>query len=266
MSLRRCGVPDFGLSDIHAGRADGDKALDMLRKAIFKAAPSAAGDLDAAVPAFLRELFEIRKSLTSVSPDECFLLFCQTFLESASEAKIAWVKQLLATMAPESATAPNSAKTAATTTTSDLKRFLRRSGVSVPPSEERLRSLALDACSTHLDSARDCSDPALALAAMALTVCPERARDEAVKGRELLLKAVSILTNFNSMLNVVPMALAQLTEPSELVSFTERLLRAGAKRKVSIVVGGKVSVQDQFKYHFLGLFWFFGTENYLKSV
>ena len=61
-----------------------------------------------------------------------------------------------------------------------------------------------------------------------------------MKGRELLLKAVSILTNFNSMLNVVPMALAQLHEPSELVSFTERLLRAGAKRKVSIVVGGKV--------------------------
>ena len=69
----------------------------------------------------------------------------------------------------------------------------------------------------------------------------ERARDEAVKGRELLLKAVSLLTNFNGMLNVVPMALAQLTEPSELVSFTERLLRAGAKRKVSIAVGGKVS-------------------------
>ena len=73
-------------------------------------------------------------------------------------------------MAPESATAPKNTKTAATA--SDLKRFLRRSGVSVPPSEERLRSLALDACSTHLDSARDCSDPALALAAMTLTVCP----------------------------------------------------------------------------------------------
>ena len=62
-----------------------------------------------------------------------------------------------------------------------------------------------------------------------------------MKGRELLLKAVSLLTNFNGMLNVLPMALAQLTEPSELVSFTERLLRAGAKRKVSIAVGGKVS-------------------------
>ena len=69
----------------------------------------------------------------------------------------------------------------------------------------------------------------------------ERARDEAVKGRELLLKAVSLLNNFNGMLNVLPMAIAQLTEPSELVSFTERLLRAGAKRKVSIAVGGKVS-------------------------
>ena len=92
MSLRRCGVPSFGLSDIHAGRADRDKALDMLKKAVFKAAP-ASGDLDAAVLAFLRELFEIRKSLTSVSPDECFLLFCQTFLESACEAKVAWAKQ-----------------------------------------------------------------------------------------------------------------------------------------------------------------------------
>ena len=92
MSMRRCGVQTFGLSDIHAGRADAEKALDMLRKAVFKAAPS--NDLDLAVPAFLRELFEIRKSLTSVSPDDCFLLFCQTFLESASEAKIAWVKQV----------------------------------------------------------------------------------------------------------------------------------------------------------------------------
>ena len=97
MSLRRCGVPGFGLSDIHAGRADAGRALDMLRKAIFKAAPAVAteGDLDAAVPAFLRELFEIRKSLTSVAPDECFLLFCRTLLESASEAKISWVKQVM---------------------------------------------------------------------------------------------------------------------------------------------------------------------------
>ena len=79
--------------------------------------------------------------------------------------------QLLMNVSPETSTAPNSAKTAATAT-SDLKRFLRRSGVSLPPSEERLRSLAFDACSSHLDSARDCSDPALALAAMALTVCP----------------------------------------------------------------------------------------------
>ena len=78
--------------------------------------------------------------------------------------------QLLVAMAPETAASPKPAKTA--TTTSDLRRFLRRSGVSVPTSEERLRSLALTACSTHLDSARDCSDPALALAAMALTVCP----------------------------------------------------------------------------------------------
>ena len=70
----------------------------------------------------------------------------------------------------------------------------------------------------------------------------ERARDEGVKGRELLLKAVSILPNFNNMDKVVPMALVQLTEPSDLVSFTERLLRAGAKRKVSIVVGGKVNI------------------------
>ena len=93
MSLRRCGVPDFGLSDIHEGRAESGKALDMLKKAVFKAAPSS--DLDDAVPAFLRELFEIRKSLTSVTPDDCFLLFCQTFLESASEAKIAWVKQVI---------------------------------------------------------------------------------------------------------------------------------------------------------------------------
>ena len=98
MSLRRCGVPGFGLSDIHAGRADAGRALDMLRKAVFKATPSAAptvGDLDAAVPAFLRELFEIRKSLTSVAPDECFLLFCRTLLESASEAKISWVKRVM---------------------------------------------------------------------------------------------------------------------------------------------------------------------------
>ena len=65
-----------------------------------------------------------------------------------------------------------------------------------------------------------------------------------MKGKELLLKAVSILTNFNSMLNVVPMALTHLNEPSQLVSFTERLLRAGAKRKVSIVVGGKVRILD----------------------
>ena len=62
-----------------------------------------------------------------------------------------------------------------------------------------------------------------------------------MKGKELLLKAVSILTNFNSMLNVVPITLTHLNEPSQLVSFTERLLRAGAKRKVSIVVGGKVT-------------------------
>ena len=98
MSLRRCGVPGFGLSDIHAGRADAGRALDMLRKAVFKATPAAptVGDLDAAVPAFLRELFEIRKSLTSVAPDECFLLFCRTLLESASEAKISWVKRVMA--------------------------------------------------------------------------------------------------------------------------------------------------------------------------
>ena len=97
MSLRRCGVPGFGLSDIHAGRADAGRALDMLRKAVFKATPAAptAGDLDAAVPAFLRELFEVRKSLTSVAPDECFLLFCRTLLESASEAKISWVKRVM---------------------------------------------------------------------------------------------------------------------------------------------------------------------------
>lgn len=83
MSLRRCGVHGLGLADIHAGRADEAKATDMLAKAVVKAAPNA--DLDAAVPGFLREVLEIRKSLPSVSADECFLLFCRTFLESASE-------------------------------------------------------------------------------------------------------------------------------------------------------------------------------------
>ena len=70
-----------------------------------------------------------------------------------------------------------------------------------------------------------------------------------MKGRELLLKAISLLTNFNGMLNVVPMALAKLTEPPELVSFTERLVRAGAKRKVSIAVGGKVSRELAIEIH-----------------
>ena len=144
------------------------------------------------------------------------------------------MKQLLVAMSAEPGTAAAAAGHA------DLKRLLRRSGVSSPPPEARLRRLALAASSTHLDSARDCADPALALAAVALAVCPERARDEAVKGRELLLKAVSILTNFNDH-NVVPKTLAQLKAPSELVSFAERLLRAGAKRKVSIVVVGKAA-------------------------
>ena len=53
-----------------------------------------------------------------------------------------------------------------------------------------------------------------------------------MKGRELLLKAVSILTNFND-LTVVPKTLAQLKAPAELVAFAERLLRAGVRRKVS---------------------------------
>jgi hypothetical protein len=99
----------------------------------------------------------------------------------------------------------------------------------IPPCEDRVRTLSLDSSSTHLSAARDCTDPVLSLAALALSVCPERAQNEAVKGRLLLLKAVAVLTGFGKNLSVVPTTLAGLKEPEELVSFSERLFRCGKK-------------------------------------
>ncbi len=177
---------------------------------------------DVTAPDFLRGLFEMRRSLSSINADDCFLLFCRHFLESNSEVRVAWAKRLLSELADG---APGAKKQ------SDIAKFLSRSAVRIPPSDDLVRALALDSSLSHLNAARDCADPCLGLAALCLSVCPDRARNGAVQGRELLLRAVAVLNNFSKQVKVIPKTLSTLREPQELVTFSERLFRD--KKKLS---------------------------------